>query len=800
MPLTIPKWVPPAARLNGQNNVAATQVTINADGQPIPLAYGPVQIGGRIFAIDYTAGIWTVGALFCLGEINRFVQIYLDGAVPSTDVVINTYVGSTSQTVDPLLEAALGTEYNDDLVISHPSGDVGIAYCVIQYAEAEYTAPPAIIAEIEGKLLEDPDNPSGPLYSEDAALMIRDLVTAPQYGLGDSIDDTTVTAAVAANAETVITEARRLTGIVLDRPQETLAWIEILSAYAGCWTFKRGATWVLVPDRDEASAPVRTITAADILAGSMDISLADPSDVPTVVRIAYTDQTPTIWREREAVAQLAGVDVGTVPTRESYVRLPGVFRYSQAYREATERLNKLQHRLSASFVLFDENIDLEVGDIISVTHPYGLTAAAMRIVEPPRILRPGRLAVTAIEYDATDYDDSEEVPNWTDGSATVGDGSNQPEPGSTLGAAQNLMPYGLADFESLAVDQLTKGGSSGGAIAVSTEQAWLGNKSVKVTAATGSNKTVNVRFSNSVAGNYNIPVIPGRRYLVIVSVYPTTSEVTDGTMFAKVFGSSGAPSTAQSTSQSLATMTVNAWNRIAFEIDATATTWPRQSVLLEWGNTGTTTGSPIFYLDGLVLLDVTDHPGLNETNYPAEFVPAAGPTVGSFIFEQGQRLVSGVGTPEHTVSAVPGSIYSDGNGGLWVKETGSGDDINWAQLATEPYADAAVAAAQYTIYDSGQQTISSSASGSWSHGLSATPQVMVPVLEATATSAGYSSGDRVPIPITVSSTTDAGINVWASSSSIGYIRSAVIHLPHKTTGVATSITLTSWRLRVFVIY
>lgn len=434
--LTLPRWVPAAARLNRQNDAAATQLTGNADGEPIPVAYGPCQLGGRIWTrvYDATTGMWTVGAIFCLGEINRFVRIYLDNEIPGSNVEINTYVGSTSQGVDPLLEAAIGSSFTDTFVIDHPDGDIGIAHCVIRYPEELYPSPPAILAEIEGKLVEDPDNPSGPLYSEYAALFLRDLITSPHYGLDELVDDDSVAVVRDFNAETVITEARRLTGIVLDVVQETTAWIEILRAYAGCWTYKRGDTWVLVPDRDNASDPVRALTQADILENTLDEAIADAADVPTVVRVQYTDPTTEIWRTREAIAELAGVSNGTVPRRESFVRMPGVFRYSQAMREAQERLNKLQRLRSISFVTFDDNLDLEVGDVFSLTHPYGFSGEYFRIVEPPRILRAGRVGVRAVEYSGTDYVDTEEAESFATVDYRVGDPANLPEPGATQGA------------------------------------------------------------------------------------------------------------------------------------------------------------------------------------------------------------------------------------------------------------------------------------------------------------------------------------------------------------------------------
>ena len=104
--------------------------------------------------------------------------------------------------------------------------------------------------------------------------------------------------------------------------------------------------------------------------------------------------------------------------------MPGVTRYSQAYREAVERLNKLTlSDLTVEWETFDEGLKREAGDVVTMTHFLGLAAKALRLVEDPEQVRPGRWRLRATEYDAAAYNNSvENAPSSADG--------NLPEMGS----------------------------------------------------------------------------------------------------------------------------------------------------------------------------------------------------------------------------------------------------------------------------------------------------------------------------------------------------------------------------------
>lgn len=405
--------VVPAVVLNQQSRLRDIRATVAADGSPIPVAYGQCQIGGRVFAIDVTGSTWTVGVAFCLGEIDGYVKLLINGAAPVSGVLVDYYTGTTAQTVNSKLAAKI-SGYADTLVASTPNGSIGVAYCVVQYTSTHYDNWPTFVAEVRGRKVWNPATATT-VYSANPALHLGDLLRSTIYGQGLTVDDTDLDTAMDYCDETVTSEARRTAGNVLDGVQDTEAWAEILRAYAACWIVRRGSTAHLIPDKAAASA--QTFTADDIVAGSLRVIKQDSSQVPTVVRVRYTDATGTEWREREAIAKRSGVDAGTVPWRESVVSMPGITRYSRAYREAVERLNKLTlNDLSVEFETFDEALQREAGDVITLTHFIGLASKTLRITEDPVQVRPGRWRIVASEYDAAAYNSSvENDPSTSDG-------------------------------------------------------------------------------------------------------------------------------------------------------------------------------------------------------------------------------------------------------------------------------------------------------------------------------------------------------------------------------------------------
>ncbi len=393
---TIPGWVPPVApagSINTQPELAEIQANFAAEGTVVPVHYGPFQFGGLPFAIAHASGTWTVGFVVVLGQIEAIDQVWINGAAPVSGVVVNSYLGTAVQTADALLAAAI-PGYADALVHDDDGVDVGIAYIVIQYTNTHYPAFPSVIIEGRGRKVFDPET-STTGYSASPALALRDFVVSI---MGEACNSAACTALKGACAATVGGEARRLVGITIDRAQPPEQWIEVLRTYASCYAWKRADTWHVLADRP--GSVVKTLTASDVLRGTLRISLPDQSQTPTVVRCQFTDTSQDIWKSQEVFSEDSGVAVGSTPRINSASRLPGVHRQSQATREVIERRKKLAKALRIEFEAFAEHADLEFGDIIEMSGFTRLPGVPkFRVVAPPRRTERGNVRIVATEYD-----------------------------------------------------------------------------------------------------------------------------------------------------------------------------------------------------------------------------------------------------------------------------------------------------------------------------------------------------------------------------------------------------------------
>lgn len=385
-----------------------TQAQVAAANAPLRVVYGETRIGAQIAdALVYGQNLVVV-AVWCQGEVESISEIWMGDAALPAGVTATHYVGSAGQTVNATLVAAYaahGVAYADALP--------GIAYSVFVVPPSASTGFPQFAASIKGWKLFDPRT-GLTTWSDNPALALADFLADTTYGWSRTVDWSGVAAAADACDELVGGAKRRRIGLCLDRVSECRQWAEALRAYAGCWYVQGPDGYRLVPERPASS--VAAVGAGDIVAGSFKLSKRGVRNVPTVVEIRYTDTTTVPWAERSAIAYAPGVVEDTTPRRESQISLPGIQSYAQAYREAIERLNHLTlEDLEAEWIQVDEGLALQQCDVITVSHPLGLTDKPMRISAPPAAVEPGRWRIQAREYDPAAYSDSVEIePTYPD--------------------------------------------------------------------------------------------------------------------------------------------------------------------------------------------------------------------------------------------------------------------------------------------------------------------------------------------------------------------------------------------------
>ena len=134
---------------------AITQATIAAEGSPIPILYGRVRLGARVFAAAVLDGALVLGCLWGVGPIDAVEAIEIDDAAPHASVSVAHYLGTPTQGVDPTLAAAI-PGYADTLVAAVDGEIVGIAYSVLLIPPRLGTGFPRVAATVRGRQAWDP--------------------------------------------------------------------------------------------------------------------------------------------------------------------------------------------------------------------------------------------------------------------------------------------------------------------------------------------------------------------------------------------------------------------------------------------------------------------------------------------------------------------------------------------------------------------------------------------------------------------------------------------------------------------
>lgn len=402
-------WLPSASWTNASsgsqivsrsdiNDVAKSpeerQMTLAAENAPIRVTYGRDRIGAQIANVLLHGAYWVIQAVWGEGEIDGIESVTIDDQ-PSTALVTH-YLGTAAQGVDPWLVdafAAKGEVYSDALP--------GIAYSVFRVSSGVEQFP-QIAAVIRGRKVFDPRT-GLTAYSTNPALALADFLSSPVYGAARTVDWASVEAAADACDDLVSGEPRRKIGVTLATVRDVYQHADVLRTYAGCWIVPGDNGLKLIPDRPASVVRTFDHAAGDLLAIS-PLRKRPVTDAPTVMMIRYTDTSTTPWKDGYVTAYAPGVIDGTTPRRESEVTLPGIHSASQAMREAVERLNKLTlSDLSFDLDVFDDALALEVGDIVAVTHPVGLTAKQMRVTGVTGDA--GRYRLALAEYDPAAYSD-----------------------------------------------------------------------------------------------------------------------------------------------------------------------------------------------------------------------------------------------------------------------------------------------------------------------------------------------------------------------------------------------------------
>src|SRR5690606_18019681 len=111
-----------------------------------------------------------------------------------------------------------------------------------------------------------------------------------------------------------------------------------------------------------------------------------------------------------------------VQLREQRVLMPGILDHAQAKRESDQRLATYNLTdLMGEITLRDEGLQIRAGNLLSITHPYGLENKSMLVVSDPIAVERGRWSMMLEEYSAGVFSD------YT-GDAPISPDTNLPDP------------------------------------------------------------------------------------------------------------------------------------------------------------------------------------------------------------------------------------------------------------------------------------------------------------------------------------------------------------------------------------
>jgi hypothetical protein len=260
-----PKYIysPDTSRNNLNESNTGTdkrQTMFNAEGGVIPIIYGTQRIGGKIFAVRGVRKTLYIGVILCEGPVDSIISLEVNDKHVSTysSITYETYLGNQT-TASPMLTAAFGTSpitaYTDILP--------NTCYAVLKFtASDDLSGFPRITATVKGKLVYDPRDstqaigtPSTYKWSSNPSLCLADLLRSTVYGLGKEFTtEGWASVTECANLDDVMvgspSEVRRTLNIIIDKEQETRAWVETLRGYASCFVVPDNiGSMKLLPDK-----------------------------------------------------------------------------------------------------------------------------------------------------------------------------------------------------------------------------------------------------------------------------------------------------------------------------------------------------------------------------------------------------------------------------------------------------------------------------------------------------------------------------------------------------------------------
>lgn len=366
------------------------QITGAARDAVVPIIYGGWErTGGLLYTATVNSGNELVLAIIlCEGTVEEIGTVQMNDADLPAGVTVTKYTGSQT-TVNSTLAGAI-PGFAETLA--------GIAYLVVTVPQGASTGFPRFTALVKGRKVLDPRT-GLTVFSDNPALILADFLSSTVYGARKTVNAASVIEA-ANYCDDLIgspAEKRCTLTMAITEKRPIMDWVDTLRAYVPCWICDNGAEVTLVVDKARSSD--HTFTASNIDAEpAPKLKKRGVSDLPTVVEVGYTRTDVTPWTTAYAEAT-----TGAARRRVARIEMPGIRRYGQALRFATERLNHYTlEDLEVELGVFEDGIKVREGDVVTVTDAIGITSKQFRVLEATDRGH-GRWLLKGREYDPAAY-------------------------------------------------------------------------------------------------------------------------------------------------------------------------------------------------------------------------------------------------------------------------------------------------------------------------------------------------------------------------------------------------------------
>ena len=377
-----------------------TLVNKQSNVEPIPVIYGERRVGGvRVFVASSGANnnFLYMAIVFCEGEIQAITDILIDDK-PTTDpkfaytdsISFNSYLGSDSQTADPVFIAAgIGWTSNHRLR--------GLAYIAIRlkWNQDAFNGIPNITAVVQGKKCYDPRTTTT-IYTQNPAIALRDYLVNTRYGKGLAsglIDDASFIAAankcdaaVSKYTGAVGTEPIFKFNAIINTGETLFNNVKVfLASMRGIFPFSDGKYSLVVED-DYASTFAFTI---ENILSDINVTSIAKSQQYNRVTAKFTNPAAN-WQSDSVSWPLAGsTEASDFLTEDNNFELVGEINvpgttdfYSARDLARIVCLDSRLAKLSVDFVSTTDALSCAVGDVVTLTHPsMGWTTKYFRVTD-----------------------------------------------------------------------------------------------------------------------------------------------------------------------------------------------------------------------------------------------------------------------------------------------------------------------------------------------------------------------------------------------------------------------------------